>query len=105
MFGGYKYSEIEIHSTGPCLGPCFSGCLVGTDAGSLCKIASLLCLGPCFSGCLVGTGVDWKGVTPIYGVSVLVLVDVWWVRSRQKSPPWGGVRCLGPCFSGCLVGT
>jgi len=41
------------------------------------------CLGPCFSGCLVGTlrTSIYRGNKMV--VSVLVLVDVWWV---QKSP-------------------
>jgi len=37
-------------------------------------------------------------------VSVLVLVDVWWVQPGHKTNGPGYV-CLGPCFSGCLVGT
>ncbi len=39
-----------------CLGPCFSGCLVGTKRGI--GGITMECLGPCFSGCLVGTKVS-----------------------------------------------
>jgi len=62
------------------------------------------CLGPCFSGCLVGTIFNLKEAKHGQYVSVLVIVDVWWVPSEGASPDLYN-RCLGPCFSGCLVGT
>jgi len=63
------------------------------------------CLGPCFSGCLVGTSEKDFDKEKEKTVSVLVLVDVWWVPrlfcTKEQKPK----NCLGPCFSGCLVGT
>jgi len=46
-----------------------------------------------------------KGATPKDGVSVLVLVDVWWVHLSLSGMFKLRDYCLGPCFSGCLVGT
>jgi len=63
-----------------------------------------MCLGPCFSGCLVGTVEPPQGDSMEFEVSVLVLVDVWWVLKMNPGESLV-IRRLGPCFSGCLVGT
>ncbi len=62
-------------------------------------------LGPCFSGCLVGTAGEPPAFCERIFVSVLVLVDVWWVRTVLACIYRKEFICLGPCFSGCLVGT
>ena len=55
MFGGYHPLLPKKSAVETCLGPCFSGCLVGTENAIKVIDLGLACLGPCFSGCLVGT--------------------------------------------------
>ncbi len=38
-------------------------------------------------------------------VSILVLVDVWWVLHSSGGVLRALTVCLDPCFGGCLVGT
>ena len=64
-----------------CLGPCFSGCLVGTREKTVGQLREEL-----YVSVLVLVDVWWvQGLSPaetekVYSVSVLVLVDVWWVQ-------------------------
>jgi len=80
LVGTFGYETQQNQAT--CLGPCFSGCLVGTPRSWIMEIR-LECLGPCFSGCLVGTKAITKGFYEGSSVSVLVLVDVWWVPGEH----------------------
>jgi len=105
LVGTTWFSSQETRWVMMCLGPCFSGCLVGTTSHRRTRITAIIGLGPCFSGCLVGTlgdrGEEDEKIGD-FNVSVLVLVDVWWVQ-KEKIGDFN--LCLGPCFSGCLVGT
>jgi len=79
MFGGYIRQHGVKKFIGACLDPCFTGCLVGTDRGDNYGVSGnrsrslfywmfggyrLQATAECLQECLV---------------SILVLLDVWWV--------------------------
>jgi len=80
MFGGYQMCSSTVNPTLRCLDPCFTGCLVGTESRGL-------------------GGKSWNYV------SILVLLDVWWVQTPLCGGSVAEQECLDPCFTGCLVGT
>ncbi len=95
---------MRLLQTRICLDPCFTGCLVGTlRKQGIGGKSWRFCLDPCFAGCLVGTFETLAEKAQEQGVSILVLLDVWWVRDlRTHKRP---ILSLDPCFTGCLVGT
>jgi len=68
---------------------------VGTSSVKLEEHMCKCGLGPCFSGCLVGTIlVRGIGKVNMEIVSVLVLVDVWWVHEPFLAPADDWTCCL-----------